>query len=106
MPIHDEQHWSSWWNSCQKELKPLQEKKSSFIQPLGLLLKSVCATAPSRKLSGGICLQGYIIIGGNTWSDAETHIKIVCIFPFSADVTNKLCGVPSQPLFYLACEPH
>jgi len=78
LPIHDEQHWPSWWNICQKELKPLQ-KRSSFIQPLGLLQKSVCATASSRKLAG-ICLWGNIIIGGNTWPDAETHVKIVC-FP-------------------------
>jgi len=63
------------------------KKRSLLIQPLTLLAKSVCATAPSRILAGGICLRGNTIIGGNMWPDAEAHVNTVCVFPFSADVT-------------------
>jgi len=86
MPIHDEQHGPSWWNVCQKKLKPLEEKIT--VDPTISTISEKClATAPSRNLAGGVFLRGNTIIGGNTWPDAEAHVNTVCVFPFSADVT-------------------
>ena len=43
------------------------KKRSSFYPTRRFIAKkSVCATAPSRKLAGGVHLRGNIIIGGNT----------------------------------------
>ena len=93
MPIHDEQHWLSWWDMLKEEHKHKHcEKRSLLIQLLLLLAKSVCATAPSQKLAGGDCLRRYIIISGNT----ETHARMVWVFPFSADVIAYTLRRPSS----------
>ena len=76
----------SWWNVCQKKLKPLEEKIT--VDPTISIISEKClCNSTSRNLAGGVCLRGNTIIGGNTWPDAEAHVNMVCVFPFSADVT-------------------
>ena len=72
--------------------------RSLLIQPLLLLTKRVCAIAPSRarKLAGGNCFRGKIIIGGNTKPDAEAHDNTVWVFAFSPDVMTYIFLCPSS----------
>ena len=67
--------------------KSRNHSKYELIHPLSLVTKNESGIAPSFTLSGTHLFLGWIVIGGRTYSEADTQASTVCVFRLSADVS-------------------